>query len=158
MEVVGHGVVVDLADAAFLRADSTGKVAEVVGRQWNISVQGFADRLPIVDGFHIGQQFAVGIDAVGNLQQNVGAFGGAGFAPNIGRGVGSIQCFFNIRSRAARRLGVDLAGDGRDHVKVLASCRWNPLAANVVVVVGLILVQCTRLSGELINHDSTPFR
>ena len=69
MEVVGHGVFVNLADAAFLGADTTGVVTEVVHHQRHVGIEGFTDRLAVVPGFGHGQQLEVGFDAVGDLAE-----------------------------------------------------------------------------------------
>ncbi|MNS22584.1 hypothetical protein D3C72_543840 [compost metagenome] len=73
MDVIGHGAFVDFRGAAFLSADAASEVAEVVDRQRNVGIEGFADRLAVVPGFGNGQQFEVLLDTVGDLQQNVGA-------------------------------------------------------------------------------------
>ncbi len=42
MVVIGHrGVMVNLADAAFLGAHAAGEVAEVVNTQWDIRIHAF---------------------------------------------------------------------------------------------------------------------
>ncbi len=73
MEMVGHGVGVDVRGAAFLGADAAGEVAEVVHRQGQVGVEGFTHRLAIVPGFRHGQGFQVLLQAVGDAQQQVGA-------------------------------------------------------------------------------------
>jgi hypothetical protein len=47
VDVIGHGVAVDFGRAAFLGADAAGEVAEVVGGQRDVGVEGFADGLPL---------------------------------------------------------------------------------------------------------------
>ncbi|MCY1460385.1 hypothetical protein D9M71_779410 [compost metagenome] len=73
MDVVGHGAFIDFGSAAFLGADAASEIAEVVDRQRDVGVEGFADRLAVVPGFGDGQQFEVLLDTVGDLQQHVGA-------------------------------------------------------------------------------------
>ncbi len=68
VNVVGHGVLVDLADAAFLGAYTARKVAEVIDGQRNVGVQGFADGLAVVHGFGVGQAFQIGFQTIGNFQ------------------------------------------------------------------------------------------
>ena len=81
VEVVGDGVVVDLGDGAFLGADAAGEVAPVIDGQGNIGGHGFADGLAVVPGFGQGEHFEVVFHALGNLDHEVGAMGGAGVAP-----------------------------------------------------------------------------
>ena len=52
----------------------------------------------------------------------------------------------------ARDLGVNLAMDGRAHLKVLPLGRRHPLAADAVFVVGLVLVQSAGLAGRQVVH------
>ena len=49
VEVVGDGVVVDLADRAFLGADAAGEVAEVVDGERQVGGRRLADRLAVVE-------------------------------------------------------------------------------------------------------------
>ncbi len=70
VEMVGGGVFVDLGGGAFLGADATGEVAEVVGGEGNVRVKGFAHGLAVVPGFGDGEHLEVLLDAVGDLQQD----------------------------------------------------------------------------------------
>ncbi len=54
--MIGHGVGVDLGDAALLGADAAGEIAEVVDRQRQVGRRGLADRLAVVPGLGGGQQ------------------------------------------------------------------------------------------------------
>ena len=81
MEVVSGSILVDLGDTTFLGAQAAGEVAEVIDGERDVGVQGFTDRLAVVDGFGIGQQFEVLFEAVGDLQQDVGTGCGIGLAP-----------------------------------------------------------------------------
>ena len=83
MDVVGHGVFVDFADATFLRTDTAGKIAEMVNRQRNVGIECFAHGFAIVHGLGVGELFEVGFDAIGDFQQNIGAFCRRGFTPAI---------------------------------------------------------------------------
>ncbi len=56
---------------AFLGADAAGEVAEVVGGQGDVGVEGLAHGLAVVPGLGDGEQFQVLLDAVGDLQQDV---------------------------------------------------------------------------------------
>ena len=125
---------VDFADAAFLHADRTGEIAEVVGGQRNIGVQRLADRLAVIPGFRMSQGFEILLDAIGDAVEDVGALGGRRLAPGVLGGVGSVQRGFHVVLVGTRDTGEDLAGDRRDVVKILATLRRHPLAADVVVV------------------------
>jgi hypothetical protein len=95
---------------AFLGAQATGKVAEVVHGERNVGVQRFADGLAVVHGFGIGQQFQVGFDAVGNLEQDVGCAWRRRSCPRlVGGCVGGVQRQFNVFGGGAGGLGVGLA-------------------------------------------------
>ena len=153
LEVVGHGVFVDVAQSAFLRAQAAGKVAEVVHGEWNVGVQGFADGFAVVHALGVGQQLEVGFDAIGNFQQDVGAAGGVRFTPGVCGGMGCVQGQLDVFGAGTCDRGVDLAADGRNHVKVLAFDRCDPLAANEIVVMGFVLDQCACGAGSGINHS-----
>ena len=75
---------------------------------------------------------------VGDLQQDVGALGGGGLAPLVGGGMGGVERQLDVFGGRAGGLGVDLAVDRRDDVEVLALDRGDPLAADEVVVLGLV--------------------
>ena len=53
MKVIGDGVVVDLADRAFLGADAGGEIAEMIDRQRHVGGHGLADRLAVVPGLRL---------------------------------------------------------------------------------------------------------
>ncbi len=69
MEVIRRGMFVYFGRAAFLGADATGVVAEVVHGQRDVGIEGFAHGFAVVPGFGDGQQFQVLFDAVGDFQQ-----------------------------------------------------------------------------------------
>ena len=152
VDVISHGVFVDLADASLLRTQGTGKVTEVVHRQRNVGVQRFPDGLAVVHGFGIGQQFQVGFDAVGNFQQDVAARGGISLAPFVGSSVGCIQCQVDVLCCGTGDLRVHLAGGGGDHVEVLPFDRRDPLATDEVVVLGFVDVFGAGGAGGCVNH------
>ncbi|MNZ11725.1 hypothetical protein D3C78_285910 [compost metagenome] len=137
MEVIGRSVFVDFRRAAFLRADATGVVAEVVHGQRDVGVEGFTHGLAVVPGFSDGQQFEVLLDAVGDFQQRQGAVLHRGLAPGVGGGVGSVQGFVDVFGRGAGELGNRLAIHGRGGGEVLTFDRCDELAADVVAVAGL---------------------
>ena len=75
VEMIGDGVMVDLADRAFLGTGATGEIAEMVDRQRNIGMGRLADRLAVVDRLGHRDQIQIGFHPVGDLQQDVGPFG-----------------------------------------------------------------------------------
>ena len=91
MEVIGHGVVVDLADRALLRAHAAREIAEVVDRQRHVGESRLADRLAIVPGLGGGERREIGLHPVGDGVEDVGALGGADAAPGGLRGVRRVQ-------------------------------------------------------------------
>ena len=137
VEVVGGGEFVDFRAAAFLGADAASEVAEVVGGQRNVGVEGFAHGLAVVPGFGDGQQFEVLLDAVGDFQQYPRAVLGAGFAPGVCGCVGGVQCFVDVFGSGAREVGDGLAVDRRGVGEVVAIDRRHEFAADVVAVFGL---------------------
>jgi hypothetical protein len=138
MVVISDGVFVDVRQGAFLGADAAGEVAEMVGSERNVSRQGFADRLAVVDGLGVGDGFQIGFDAIGDLEQDIGAGGRSGLAPGVGCCVGGIQGQFDVFSGGTGSLGIDLATDRGDDIEVLTLDRGNPLATDKVVVLGLV--------------------
>jgi len=154
VEVIGDGGVVDLADAAFLRAHAAGEIAEVVGGEGNVGVERFADRLAVIHCFGIGQQLEVGVDAVGDLQQQVGALARRGLTPGVFRSVGGIERQLDVGGVRAGGFGVNLAIDRGDDVEVLPLDRGRPLAADEVVVLGFVLHFGAGGAGGCVNHVS----
>ncbi len=96
VDVISHGVAVDFGGAAFLGAQAAGEVAEVVGRQWNVGVEGFADSFTVVPAFGECQGFQVLFDTVGDFQQDKRARLDGRGTPRIGSSMGSIQGFVDV--------------------------------------------------------------
>ena len=105
---------------AFLRPQAAGEVAEVVDGQRNVGVERLADRLAVVHRLGIGEQLEVLLQAVGDLQQHVGALGGGGAAPLVGGGMGGVEGEFDVFGARARRPGVD----GLPVIGVITSKYW----------------------------------
>ena len=107
VEVVGGGVVVELGQPALLGADGGGEVAEVVGGERDVGVEGLADRLAVVPGFGDGEHLEVLVDPVGDLVQDGGALGDGGLAPGrvqpCGRRPGPARCLRRCRGPPRRR-------------------------------------------------------
>jgi hypothetical protein len=136
-----------------LGAQGAGEVAEVVSREGDVGVQRLADGLAVVDGLGVSQHLEVGLDAVGDLEQDVRALGWRGAAPLVGGGVRGIECGLDVLGGGAGGLGVDLAADRGDDVEILALDRGDPLAADEVVVMGLVLDLGAGFAGMGVNHS-----
>ncbi len=137
VEVVGRGVLVQLGSGAFLRAQAAGEVAEVVSRQRDVGVQGFAYGFAVVPGFGDGQQFEVLLDAVGDFQQDVAARLHGGLAPGIFGSVSGVQRLVDVFCGGARDFTHSVAGDRRQVSEVLAFDRCDKLAVDVVAIARL---------------------
>src|SRR6478672_13069424 len=81
--VIGDGVVIDLRQRAFLRADARREIAEMIDRQRDVGEARLADRLAVVDGLDRRQHLQVLLHAVGDLVQDLGAFGGRRLSPGV---------------------------------------------------------------------------
>ncbi|EYU00624.1 putative transcriptional regulator [Pseudomonas aeruginosa PA99] len=152
MDVVGHGAVVDLGGGAFLGADAAGEVAEVVGGQGNVGVEGLAHGLAVVPGLGDGEQFQVLLDAVGDLQQDVRTLLHRGAAPGLGGGVGGVEGLVDVLGGGTGELGDRLAVHRRGVGEVLALDRRHELAADVVAVARLEGDDGTGGSGRCVDH------
>ncbi|CFW91781.1 Uncharacterised protein [Bordetella pertussis] len=137
VEVVGHGVGVDLRDGALLRPDAAREIAEMVDRQRQVGRGGLAQRLAVVDRLGHRQHGQLSLDAVGDAQQDVGPLGGRGARPRGARAMRRVQRQFDVGRARARHAAKRLAGNGRQIVEVLPACRSHPLAADVVLVLFL---------------------
>src|SRR5690554_6077650 len=137
MEVVGHGVFVDLADGAFLRTDTAGKVTEVVDGQRYVSGQGFTHSLAVVPGFGHGDLFQICFQTVSNLEQGVGTFLHGGTSPGILGCMSCIQCQFDIFSGRTGDFTEGLAGYRRNVFEVFSFHRSFPFTADEVAVTRL---------------------
>ena len=152
MEVVGHGVFVDLADGAFLRTNTTGKVAEVVDGQWYVSSQSFAYGLAVVPGFGHGDLLQICFQTIGNFEQQIGALLHGRAAPGILGCMGSIQCKINVFSGGAGNFAEGLTGHRRNVFEVLAFHRGFPFTADEVAVTRLYGNNGACLSWLCIDH------
>ena len=70
MEVVGHGVLIDLRQRPFLGTDRAGEVPEVIHRQRDIRIQRFPHRLAVVPRLGDRDGLEILLDAVGDLLQD----------------------------------------------------------------------------------------
>ncbi|MNM45711.1 hypothetical protein D3C81_566370 [compost metagenome] len=152
MEVISGGVLVDLGGTAFLGADAAGEVTKVIGSQWHVGIQGFADGLAVVPGFTQGQHFKVLFDAIGDLQQDSRALLHGRAPPGIGYAMGGIQRQVDVGRAGARELGNRLAIDRRAVAEVLACQRGHEFAADVVAVNGLEADQGISCARGCVDH------
>ncbi len=81
--VVGDGVVIDLRQRAFLGADASGEIAEMIDGERNVGEGRLADRLAVVDGLDRGEHLEVLLHAVGDFVEDLGALGRRGVAPGV---------------------------------------------------------------------------
>ena len=145
--MIGDGVVVDFRQRAFLGADATREIAEMVDRQRHICGQGLPHRLAVIPGFGDRQHFQIGFHAVGDAIDPVGPFRHRGAAPGVGGGMSGVQRQFDVLGGGARDFAETLAGDRADGFEILAFDRFYPLAADEVLIAGFEGDLGTGLSG-----------
>lgn len=105
MEVISHRRFINLRRASLLRAQAAGEIAEVIDRQRQVGVEGFADRLTVIPALRYRQIFQIGLNTVGNLQQQISAVLSRRFAPGVGGPVRRIKGevdIFGIKTETAR--------------------------------------------------------
>src|SRR5690606_6564040 len=139
VEVVRDGVLVDLGDRALLRADRAREVAEVVDRERDVGREGLADGLAVLPRLRDGDPLEVLLHAVGDLVEDHGALGRARAAPGAGGAVRGVEGALDVVGVPARDLGERAARDGAGVLEVLPARRRDVLAADPVVVAGLVL-------------------
>jgi hypothetical protein len=132
--MIGDGVVVDLADRAFLGAHHAGKIAEMVDRQRQVGGAGLTDRLAVVPGLGDGETLQILFHAIGDPVQDRGALGDAGAAPGRLGGMRRIEGRLDVLRVGARDLADDLTGHRRGVVEIFAGDRRDELAADEVVI------------------------
>ncbi len=106
----------------------------MIDRKRDIGGRRLTDRLAVVPGLGTGQHVEVLLHSIGDLQQDVAAFGGRGFAPRLKCGVRSIESSFDVLLVRAGYLCERLTVNRRDHVEILAALWGGPFAADVVFV------------------------
>ena len=67
MEMIGHRGFVNFGGTTLLGAQAAGEVAKMIHRQRQVSIQGFADRLPIVPALRHRQIFQMLFNTIGDL-------------------------------------------------------------------------------------------
>ena len=132
--MIRNGVVIDFRHVAFLGAQNASKVTEVVNRQRDVSVYGFADRLTVVPGFSRCQLVQVFFETVCDFQQDVRTLCGRSFAPCVFCSMCCVECELDVCCVGAGNLTYHFTGDRGDVVKVFAGNWGNPFAADKVVV------------------------
>jgi hypothetical protein len=110
----------------------------VVDGQRDVGGERFPDGLAVLPRLGDGQFLEVGLHAVRDAVEDVGAFGGRGAAPGGRRAVRGVERALHVVGGAAGDLAERLARDGRRVVEVGTARRRHVLAADPVVVAGLI--------------------
>ena len=134
MEVVSDGVLVDLREAAFLRADGTGEVAEVVDREGDVGVERLAHRLAVVPRLRDGDLLEVLLHPVGDPVEDECPLRGRGLVPRRCRRPCRVEGGLDVLGGAAAHLAERLAGDRGGVLEVLPLLRRDPFAADEVLV------------------------
>ena len=110
MEVIGDGVVVNLAQRSLLGADRAGEITEVIHRQRNIGIQGLPDRLAVIPRLSERDLLQIFLDPIGDLVQDHRSVGHRGLTPGRGRGMCSVQRQLDIGRGGTCHLAVGLTG------------------------------------------------
>ncbi|CAH0263676.1 hypothetical protein SRABI76_03553 [Microbacterium oxydans] len=139
MEVVRDGVLIELADAALLRPQHAGEVAEVVDRERDVGGERLAHRLAVLPGLGDGDLLEVLLDAVGDPVEDDGALRRARLAPAREGLPRDLDRPIDVFARATADFRERLAVDGADVLEVLALDRIDELAADVVAVAGTVV-------------------
>ena len=69
----GDGVLVDFGHRAFLGANATGEVTEMIGGEWYVGVHRLSDWLTVVAGLDPRQQCEVFLNPISDLVEQPGA-------------------------------------------------------------------------------------
>ena len=134
MEMIGDGVVIDLADRAFLGADRAGEIAEMVDGERDVGGHRLADRLAVVPCLGERNLLQIRLNPVGDLVEDLRPFGDGGAPPGIFRGMRGVESGLDVRRVGAGDLADRLAGDRRDVVEIFAGFGGSPFAADIVLV------------------------
>src|SRR6202040_670824 len=158
MEVIRDGVVIDLGQRTLLRPDSPGKIAEMIDGQRQVGGQRLPDGLAVVPRLGQGQRLQVLFDAVGDLVEDVGAFGGGRLAPLRRGGVGRIESLVDVGVVRAGHFAERLSGHGCRILEVLTAHRRDPFTADEVFVAGFVRHQRVRRTGAAVKgHQELPW-
>ncbi len=118
LHVHRNGGAVEFGHAAFFSADHTTEVAEVINHQGQVGVNGFANRLAVVNRFNGCEVLQIRFNAVSNFEQDVAAVRGRGLAPGFEGFVGRVKRTFNVSRFAACNTSEGLAIDWTDRFEV----------------------------------------
>src|SRR6478672_8990730 len=154
--VIGDGVVVELAEGAFLRTDAGREIAEMIDSERNVGEGGLADRLAVVDGLNRGEHLEVLLHAVGDLVDDRGSRRRRGAAPGILGLVRGVERKLDVGGLRARDLAHHLAGDRAYIVEIAAVDRGDPLAADEIVVAGPQRYARIQSLDDLMQHGCLP--
>ena len=155
--VVGDGVVIDLRQRAFLRAEASGEIAEMIDGERDVGEGGLADRLAVVDGLDRGEHLEVLLHAVGDLVEDLGALGGRGVAPGVLGLMRGVERKLDIGGLRAGDLADRLAGDRADIVEIVAVDRRHPFAADEIVVTRAQRHAGIQSLDDLVKHTVLPW-
>ena len=134
MEVISDRVVINLREAALLRADTSSEIAEMINGQRQVRSLGFADRLAVVDRLDHSEQIELLLHAVGDFVQDAGALGGRRAAPGLPRAVSGVERELDVL-RGRSGVGADDAAiDRGDIVECLTFNRRDPFAADPIFI------------------------
>ena len=132
VKVVADGVAIDVAGAALLGPQATGKITEVIHQQRDIGIQGLANPLAVVPGFNIGQRLEILFDTIGNFQQRIGALGDRCF----------IQRLVQIGGSGPRHLTDHSSRHRCNVLEILPFKRRHPLSADEILIAISKIEQC----------------
>ena len=109
VEHEGERIVVEHGRGAFVGADAACEVAEMIRRHGDVHRGGLADGLAVVHRFHESEMRRVLIDDVGDLEEEILTFDGAGLAEAFQRSVRRLHCRVHIFLRRFRAFREELA-------------------------------------------------
>jgi hypothetical protein len=113
VEMVSHGVRVDLRNGAFLRAHAAGKIPEMVDGEGYVRVLRLADGLAVIPGFGGGEELQIILQALRNAIEDVRPLCRADRGPFIFGGMGSVQRRVHVSAVGTGDPAEQLAIDGR---------------------------------------------
>jgi hypothetical protein len=94
--MIRNRIVVDLAERAFLGADTAGEITEMVDGQRQIRRRGFPDWLAVVPGLDESELVEIVFHNLRDAHQDLGTLAGAGAAPGVLRGMRSVEREFDV--------------------------------------------------------------
>ena len=119
--MISHGGVVNFGGTAFLRAQTTGEIAEMIDRQRQVGVQGFADWFAVIPALRYRQILQILLNAVGDLQQKMRTLLYRGSPPGVRRPVCRIKGQIDIFGVGTGKLRNVAPIDGRSIHEIFAA-------------------------------------